>query len=411
MTSRRGSAPLTAFQWSQKASDLAGLGGLVQVGVGVDEVVGAGVLGEEGQHTAGPLRALGHVVLFQRRVVAPVQDRVEVQVEDRLLPSGQPRLDHLGVQGGQEGALVVVGEPVGVAGQRRLLGQGPKPGQQPGGRVCQQVIDVGDPAGAGELERQQRQEPAGGGDDSGGGVAGRADQASQVQGHQVGQHQQQPGPGRVQPMRPGIEVQHGSPWQAGVAAGGGRGGALGRGWAAQQPAEPLLGEDLADAGAIQRGSLGGQPRRDLIGGQALAAQPDHPAADTLLGRRHTRRRAGLAGRGKQLQPPGAVLTHQVDHRPAGVAEAVGGLLVGQPVDEERAQRLVAAVVDLRGGGEPPGPSRCGGLAAIWRFYHIHREAVRARSRPDHALIDSLTLSVLPGIEPDKTACSHSVSDQ
>jgi hypothetical protein len=135
---------------------LAGLGGLGQVGVGVDEVVGARVLGEEGQHTAGALGAFGDVVLFQHGVVAPVQDRVEVQVEDRLLAGGQPRLDHVLVQGGQEGALVVVGQPVGVAGQRRLLGQDRQPGQQPGGGVGEQVIDMRHPAGSGELEGQQR---------------------------------------------------------------------------------------------------------------------------------------------------------------------------------------------------------------------------------------------------------------
>ncbi len=139
-----------------EGDDLAGLGGLGQVGACVDEVVGAGVLGEEGQHTAGPLGPFGHVVLFQDGVVAPVQDRVEVQVEDRLLAGGQPRRDHVLVQGGQQGALVVVGEPVGVAGQRRLLRQHPKPGQQPGGRVGEQVIDMRHPPGSGELEGQQR---------------------------------------------------------------------------------------------------------------------------------------------------------------------------------------------------------------------------------------------------------------
>jgi hypothetical protein len=155
-------------------------------------------------------------------------------------------------------------------------------------------------------------------------------------------------------MGPGAHVDDLHPGQAGVAAGRGRGGAGGRGWAAQQPAEPLLGEDLADAGAVQRGVLGGQPRRDLMGGQALAAQLDHPAADTLLGRRDARWWAGLAGWGEQLELAGPPFADQVDHRPAGVAEPVGGLLVGQPVDEEGAQRLVAAVVDLRGRGEPPG---------------------------------------------------------
>ena len=77
---------------------LAGLGGLGEVGVGVDQVVGAGVLGEEGQHRAGPLGAFGHVVLLEHGVVAPVHDGVEVQVEDRLLAFGKPRGDHLRVQ-------------------------------------------------------------------------------------------------------------------------------------------------------------------------------------------------------------------------------------------------------------------------------------------------------------------------
>ena len=50
MISIFGSDPDTCFQWSQKAITSRGLAGLGDVGAGVDEVVGAGVLGEEGQH-------------------------------------------------------------------------------------------------------------------------------------------------------------------------------------------------------------------------------------------------------------------------------------------------------------------------------------------------------------------------
>ncbi len=78
---------------------LAGLAGFGKVGVGVDEVVGAGVLGEEGQHGAGALGSGGHVVLLQRGVVAPVHDGVEVQVEDRVLGGGEPGVDHLWCRG------------------------------------------------------------------------------------------------------------------------------------------------------------------------------------------------------------------------------------------------------------------------------------------------------------------------
>src|SRR5207245_11791187 len=122
-----------------------------QVGVGVDEVVGAAVLGEERQHGAGALASGGHVVFLQGRVASPVHDGVEVQVEDRLFGGGQPGVDHPGVQGGQEPALVLVGQAVGVVGQGGLLWQGGQAGEQGGTGVDEPVvIDVGDAAGAGE---------------------------------------------------------------------------------------------------------------------------------------------------------------------------------------------------------------------------------------------------------------------
>src|SRR5674536_31112 len=63
-------------------------------------------------------------------------------------------------------------------------------------------------------------------------------------------------------------------------------------------------------------------------------------------------RAWLARWGEQFGPPGPVLADQVHHRPPGVAEPLAGRGVGQPFDEERPQRLVAAVVHLGGRGEP-----------------------------------------------------------
>ncbi len=64
VTSMCGSVPLACFQWSQKAMTSRFSGGLGDIGVGVDEVVGAAVLGE-GQYRAGTLGAGGHVVLVQ----------------------------------------------------------------------------------------------------------------------------------------------------------------------------------------------------------------------------------------------------------------------------------------------------------------------------------------------------------
>ena len=41
--------------------------------------------------------------------------------------------------------------------------------------------------------------------------------------------------------------------------------------------------------------------------------------------------------------------------PSGCSRTAPGLFIGQPVDEERAQRLVPPLVHLAGGSEPPGP--------------------------------------------------------
>jgi hypothetical protein len=133
-----GVVPADLFPVVAERDHLTRLGGLGEVGVGVDEVVGAGVLGEEGQHGTGALRAGGHVVLLQHRVVAPVHDGVEVQVEDCLGAGGEPAVDHRGVQGGQEDPLVVVAGAVGVVGQRGLLRQGGQAGEQGRGRVGEQ---------------------------------------------------------------------------------------------------------------------------------------------------------------------------------------------------------------------------------------------------------------------------------
>ena len=150
-----GSVPGRLAPVVAEGEDLAGLGGLGDVGVGVDEVVGAGVLGEERQHAAGALGTPWHVVLFQRGVFAPVHDGVEVQVEVAAL--GEAGGEHLAVERGEEAALAFVGEPVAVGGQRGRLGQRGQPGEQPGAGVGGEVVDMGDAADAGELERQQRQ--------------------------------------------------------------------------------------------------------------------------------------------------------------------------------------------------------------------------------------------------------------
>jgi hypothetical protein len=237
-----------------------------------------------------------------------VHDGVEVQVEDPLVAAGQPGGDHLGVQAGQELPLVVVRQPVGVLGEGGLLRQDRQPGEQGAGRVADQVIDVGDPPGAGQLQRQQRQQPRGGRDDRGARVAGRPGQGGQVQGDQVGQREQQPGQPGLGAGRDGGEVDDRGAGQPGVPAGGGRAGAGSRLGVAQQPPEALLGQDLPDPGAVQRPALRHQPRADLMHRQALAAQLDDPAAGGVLLRRALA--AGPARLGEQRQLAGREVADQ-----------------------------------------------------------------------------------------------------
>ena len=213
----------------------------------------------------------------------------------------------------------------------------------------EQVIDVGDPAGAGQLQREQGQQPRHRRDDRGARIPGRAGQGGQVQGDQVGDGQQQPGQPGLGAGGEGGEVDDRGPGQLGVPAGGGRAGAgLGRG-AAQQPAEALLGEDLPDPGAVERGPLGAQPGADLVHRQARPAQLEHPGAGAVLGRGGLG--AGPAGRGEQLQLPGAEVAQQAGHAGAGVAGPGAGLLDGQALGEVGAQRLIPPLVRVPGDSE------------------------------------------------------------
>ena len=175
-------------------------------------------------------------------------------------PPAEPGGDQLGVKGGEELPLVVVGEPIGVVGKGGLLRQDRQPGEQGAGRVIEQVIDMGHPPGGGQLERQQAQQPRYRRDHPGAGVAGRPRQGGQVQGDQVGDGEQQtgePGGGRG---GEGGEVDDLGGGQFCVPPGGaGADAGLGLG-VAQQPPEAFLGQDLPDPGAVQRPALRCQPR-------------------------------------------------------------------------------------------------------------------------------------------------------
>jgi hypothetical protein len=338
------------------------LAGLGQVGVGVDQGVGAGVLGEEGQRASGALGPPGYVVAFQDRIVAPVHDCVEVQVERFAL--GEPGRQGGLVQGGQERGLPGVFEPVGVGGQRGGLRQCGQPGEQGGAGVGGDVVDVGDPPGAGELERQQRQDVGQGGNSRGGRVARGRHQVRDAQGDQVGDGQEQPGQpglgsggqrGEVGRLGAGLDLPG---WPAAVGVG-----------AAPQPGQPFGGDYLGDPGPVQRGALGGQSPGDLVDGVPGRAQLDDPRAGGVLGRGGLR--AGPAG-DEELPGPAAEVPYRRQQARGGVAGPGRGLCRGQALGQIGAQRLIPAVRrGLRVQEElPAGP---GGLRAFadWSMLLVH----------------------------------------
>ena len=104
---------------ARERDHLRGVVGFRAGGVGVDEVAGLAVLGEERQHRLGPLRTPRDVVRFQGDVVAEVHDRVEVQIEIGVV--GLTGSGHRPGQTGQQFLVVRACEPVAVTPQRAGL--------------------------------------------------------------------------------------------------------------------------------------------------------------------------------------------------------------------------------------------------------------------------------------------------
>ncbi len=152
-------------------------------------------------------------------------------------------------------------KPVGVGGQGGGLGQRGQGGEQRGAGVGGDVAGVRYPAGAGELERQQRQHIRQGRDFRSGRVARRGDHVRDAEGDQVRDREQQPGQaglgafgqrGEVQGLGAGLDLP-GHPAPLGVGA-------------APQPGQALGGDDLSDPGPVQRGALRRQRGGDLVDG-------------------------------------------------------------------------------------------------------------------------------------------------
>jgi hypothetical protein len=232
-----------------------------------------------------------------------VHDGVEVEVDH--VSGGQAGGDGGLVQRGQQRLLPGVFEPVGVGRQRGGFGQRGQAGEQGGGRVGGHVVHVGDPTGAGELERQQAQQVAHGRDVAGAGIPGGADHAGQIQGEQVRDGQQQPGhAGRGVGGEVFVVLWLEDPGPGQVLAAG---AATHRVGAPPDPRQPGLGDDFVDPGAVQRYAFAGQHRADLVDRVALGAQLDDPGPGGVLARGPFG-----AGTGVDEEVPGPGGRHDID---------------------------------------------------------------------------------------------------
>jgi hypothetical protein len=194
---------------------------------------------------------------------------------------------------------------------------------------------MGDPPGAGQLERQQRQQIRQGRDPGRGRVAGGGHHVRQAERDQVRDDQQQPGQPGLSALGQGGEVQ-------GLGAGldlPGRPAALSVG-AAPQPRQPLIRDHLGDPGPVQRGAFGGQRGGDLVNGVPGGTQFQDPGPGGVLARRGPG--PGLAGN-KELPRSGAEIPHRRGQRRRRIPEPGGGLGGRQPLGEVGPQRLVPAV--------------------------------------------------------------------
>jgi hypothetical protein len=92
-------------------------------------------------------------VFLQASVVAPVHDRVEIEVEVSAVD--QPRTQHRLIERDQERVLALMRELVGVAGQRGRFRQRGEPCEQRRSVVGREILDVRGATDTRELEREE----------------------------------------------------------------------------------------------------------------------------------------------------------------------------------------------------------------------------------------------------------------
>ena len=322
-----------------EAEDLVVLAALAQAGVGIGEDPGVGVAGEEGENALLAPAALRDVVLLDERVVAVIGDRVEVEVEGppaaeldpEAADGGLPAFHHVGAAARVHAARIL--------GERGALGNDVEAGEEGETRIEGLGHDLGRASDAPQLEREQGAQGVAGGDHAASRQAAVGGEGVDADPGEIGGEQEQAA--EVGAQAPGREVE-----RAPVGDGGGlglNGPAALVGRAPPQLGQPGLPDDprhggLADRDPLLAGEKVGDLRRREV---PFLAQPDDPRI--AVGSRPrpapaapVRQEEGLVGLPEEGGP-------QVPEGSGRIAEASGGLVDGEAVDEERAQGLVFPV--------------------------------------------------------------------
>src|SRR5262249_19461434 len=133
---------------------------LAQVGIGVAEDTGVGVMDQEGQQPLLPPAPLGNVVFFNQSVVAVEGNGVEIEVEGR--PPGQLQAGHGVEPGAQHLGVTRRVDAAAVVGQERTLGDDVESGEQGQSLIEDRTHDVGVAGPKGfKASKEGRAQPAG----------------------------------------------------------------------------------------------------------------------------------------------------------------------------------------------------------------------------------------------------------
>ena len=313
---------------------------LAQLGIGVAEDTGLGVLSQEGQDPLLAPAPLGDIVLLDRRVLTVEGDRVEVQVE-RCPPTQSQATDWI-EPAPHQARVATRWDAATVFGEGRSLGDDVQASEESQAVVKDRAHDVAMTCVAEELQGQERPQGARGRDHRGSGEPILLQQGIQLGRDQVGQEEEQAAEVGVDSSRCQVEL-------ADVGHIGHDGMKSLRSFVVPttgQFGEALWLQDRRHRGRAERLTVAGEGTADIVDGAVLLSQGDDQFPQAIL----------LAGRsaltwGRDEEVTLGLAAELMDEDPEaawGVAEASGRLGGWHTIDEESPQGLVLPMSGVGG---------------------------------------------------------------